>query len=221
MAQKKSLIIIGSGGHARVVTRLAFLDGHFDVVGAVDRDRRSNGEKVDSTVVVGTLDDLPAYRQKGIEAAAISFGDNNERSEMAARLLEMGYQLPSLIHPSANVETTAEIGDGTIVCAGAIIGTEVSIGTGCIINTGAIIDHESRIGSFSHVGPGCRLAGRVTVGDLTFVGIGTVVKEKIRIGERTIIGAGSVVVDDIPSDVVAKGIPARIGRKNETGASDA
>ena len=84
------------------------------------------------------------------------------------------------------------------------------IGNNVIINTGAIVEHENIIEDSAHIGPGAVLAGKVTVKKETFIGIRVAVKEYITIGKNVTVGAGAVVLEDIPDNVVAVGIPAKI-----------
>ena len=79
-----------------------------------------------------------------------------------------------------------------------------------IVNTNAGVDHDCRIGSGAHVGPGSALAGNVEIGCESLLGAGTCVVPGVRIGSRAVVGAGSVVVRDLPDDVTAMGVPARI-----------
>ena len=97
-----------------------------------------------------------------------------------------------------------------MLSAGAIIRGNV------IINTGASVDHDCLIDEGAHICPGVRLAGNVSVGRGTWVGIGSTVIQKVSIGQESVIGAASLVLKDIPSGVVAYGVPAKVIRKVET-----
>lgn len=52
--------------------------------------------------------------------------------------------------------------------------------------------------------------GKVVIGDNVFVGANATILPNVSIGNNSIIGAGSVVVDDIPDNVVAAGVPAKV-----------
>lgn len=209
---KSRLVIIGAGGHARVIISLARLAGKWDIAGVLDRTCPTIAETLSDIPVIGSFDDAAALFNSGIHYAALAVGDNDERAALFVRFSAIGYRFPILCHPSALIATDALLGEGTVVCAGAILTTQSQVGRAVIINTGAIIDHETTIGDYVHIAPGCRVAGRVRIDAAVMLGIGSCVRDKIVIGSRAIIGAGSVVVHDIPSAVVAYGNPARVAR---------
>jgi sugar O-acyltransferase (sialic acid O-acetyltransferase NeuD family) len=209
---KYKLLVFGAGGHSRVVANAIKLSGHWDSVGILDRGTSNLSEKICGFPIIGQFSDANRFYSEGTKYAVLAIGDNHERAKLQAHLSQLGYQFPIIKHPNASIEPNANVGDGTLVCAGAIIGSEVKIGINCIINTGAIIDHETYIGNHVHVAPGCTVAGRVHIGERAFLGIGACVREKIIIGQSAIIGAGSVVVKNIPDRAVAYGCPAKIGR---------
>lgn len=206
------MIIIGAGGHARVIARLLESTPDVEVVGVADMVENNHGEMIGKYPIVTTLDHLPEWFEKGVVHAALAVGDNNNRADMFYKLKDIGFHILTLIHPAALVDADVQLGEGVVICAGAILCTQVKVGDNVLINTGAIIDHECVVASHAHIGPGSRLAGRVSIGERTFVGIGATVKEKIIIGARSVIGAGSVVVRPIPDDVIAYGVPAVVQR---------
>ena len=206
------LLIIGAGGHARVVVSIVRHLPDWEIAGVLDRIRPASAEQIAGVSVIGDFDDGAKFFAAGVRHAALAIGDNNERAALFARFSALGFTFPVLRHPTAIVEEGATLGDGCVVCAGAIIGTQAVLGRGVIVNTGAIIDHETVIGDHAHLAPGCRVAGRVRIGELTMLGLGACVRDKISIGARSLVGAGAVVVTDIPADVVAQGVPARVAR---------
>lgn len=205
------LLIIGAGGHARVVISIARQMGTWDVAGVLAREIPPKPEQIYGVPIIGTyLDANRLLQAEGWHHAALAVGDNRERASHQSILTQLGFVFPVLLHPSALIEHNVTLGDGCVVCAGAILCVEVRIGYGSIVNTGAIVDHETQVGDHAHIAPGCRVAGRVNIGRGAMLGIGSSVREKISIGAGSLIGAGSVVVDDIPGGVVAYGIPARV-----------
>lgn len=185
--------------------------GSWQIVGLLDREASTAGEDIGGCKIIGSWDDIPAARQRAGHAV-IAVGDNKQRKNLYDSFSNAAFELPTLIHPTAYVDRSAKLGDGCVVCMGALIGANATVGANTIVNSGSIVDHECRLGDHVHVAPGVRLAGRVVVGEGTFVGIGTTVIEKIGIGKGVVVGAGSVVVSDLPDHVVAYGAPARVAR---------
>lgn len=213
--QANKIIIVGAGGQARVVSSILAYYSDFEVVGFLDRVLDSIGEKIGSNTVIGDHSRLPQLLIDGVQHGFIAVGDNKIRAEHFLKLLNMGFQLPNLIHPTSFIEQDVTYGNGNLFAARSVLGTNVQLGNDCIINTGAIIDHETEIGNHVHIAPSVSVAGRVTIENYSFIGIGATVKEYITIGENVTVGAGAVVLADLPDNVVAVGVPARIIREKD------
>jgi len=207
---KRKILVIGTGGHARVVlSLLEEMDG-FQIVGLLDKKTIRPGERIFGYPIVGKTSDMKRFYAQGIRQVALAIGDNRDRQAMSKQCRKAGFLFPALIHPTATVDRHARIAEGAQICMRAVIGAGAEISQGCIINTASTVDHESKIGAFSHVAPGCGVAGRVVIGEGVFLGIGTQVIDKLHIGSWTTVGAGSVVVDDLPGHVTAYGRPAKV-----------
>lgn len=205
------IIIMGAGGHARVVIDTIRILGTYEIEGIVD-EYSHVGELVDGVPVIGRDEDLGLFA-KGAQAAVVaigSVGDPSVRIAAAEAALEAGLHLPTLIHPSAVVSPSARFGEGCFVAMGAVVGVSVKAGDFVIINTGAVLDHDCEVGHYVHIAPNATLCGAVSVGDRTHVGTGSSVVQGITIGADTIVGAGSAVVHDIPDQVVAMGVPCHV-----------
>ena len=201
------VVLIGAGGHAKVVLEAVRAAGRFEAVGLVDP--HPPAPHVLGLAVLGDDDVLAALRRQGVEAAVVALGDNGLREKVAVRLQALGFALPAIVHPAALVSPSARIGAGTVVMARAVIGTETRIAELAIINTGAVIDHDNEIGMAAHVAPGAVLAGTVRVGARALVGVGSAVRPGISIGADAIVGAGAAVVADVAVGSVVGGVPAR------------
>lgn len=213
---KPRLLIIGAGGHARVVISIARRMDNWDLAGVLSRETPAKPEQIDGVPIVGNYADAARLHAEGWHHAALALGDNAERASRYDSLEQLGFVFPVLRHPSALIEYNVTIGEGCVICAGAILCAEVRLGRGVIVNTGSILDHETRVDDHAHIAPGCRVAGRVNIGEGAMLGIGTCVREKINIGAQSLLGAGSVVIEDIPANVVAYGIPARVAHARTT-----
>ncbi len=209
-------IIIGAGGHAKVVCSiLDHSHPDLDIVAFVDSVKLTPDETIFDRPI-WQFNDLIRLKDDGIaEAGIVGIGDNEVRKQRFQQLLDCGFIIPSAIHGSAQINYYAEIGIGSVIAMGAIIGLSVKIGGNSIINTGAIIDHDTNVGSHCHIAPGTKIAGGVQIGDGTFIGIGSVVKDRVRIGNHVTIGAGTVVIDHVPDHCTVVGVPGRIIKSRE------
>ncbi len=203
-------IILGSGGHGRVVLDVLVQANRYEPVGFVDSNRQLTGRRVDGLKVLGHPDDLPELRRLlEIECAIVAVGDNGARRELADRLDAWGFELINAIHPSANLARNVNTGRNIVVAAGALVCAHCQIGDSVILNTGCIVDHESVIGTGTHVCPGARIAGRVMIESGAFVGIGATVIQSVRVGYEAVVGAGAVVIRDVAPMSTVVGVPAR------------
>lgn len=195
---KREIVLIGGGGHAKVVIDAIKCGREFNIYGIVDR-RLKKGESVLGIRVIGDDAVLPEVFKKGIKHAFIgvgSVGDCKIRKKIYDNLKKIGFCLPIIIHPKAVVSKAVELGEGTFVAAGAVINPGTEIGRNVIVNTRSSIDHDCSIGNFVHIAPGATLSGEVKVGDETHVGTGASVIQGIRIGKRNMIPAGYAVRDN-------------------------
>ena len=195
------LIIIGAGGHGKVIADNAIKNGYTDICFVDDH---ATGTCM-GFPIVGTGADVSSL-DNGKTDFIIGVG-NNEIRKRIAEAHDVNWV--TLVHPSAQIGVCVSIGKGTVVMAGAIINPCASIGEHCIINTGAIVEHDNVIGDYAHISPNVALGGTVRVGDLTHVGIGAVVRNNIRICGMSTIGAGAVVVKDIDHCGTYIGVPIK------------
>jgi sugar O-acyltransferase (sialic acid O-acetyltransferase NeuD family) len=135
-------------------------------------------------------------------------GDRIVRRRIAAAVLAAQGSLATVVHPSCVVASTAVIGDGSMLLAGAIVGPDARVGSFCIVNTGASVDHDDVLENGVNVCPGVHLAGNVTCREDAFVGIGASVIQGVTIDRRAVVGAGAVVLRDVADDTTVIGCPA-------------
>lgn len=202
----KTVAIVGASGHGKVVADLAEVCG-FEVVFFDDAYPKQTN--IEHWQVLGNFADLIA-KEDEYPCAIVAIGNNKVRLKSANQLADAGIELMTLVHPSAVVSQYAAIGKGTVVFANAVINAFAQVGDNVIINTGAVVEHDCVVSSGSHLSPNAALAGGVVVGGCSWIGIGAVARQLVRIGEHTVIGANSAVINDIPQQVTAVGIPAKV-----------
>ena len=138
-----SLLILGAGSHGEEVMELAQDLRIFRKICFLDDDPGKNG-------AIGACKNFSAYREE-FPVAIPAVGDTLLRRRWTQELIDAGFLIPTLIHPTAVVSHSAQIGGGTVVCARATIGTGAVIGKGCIISSGATIDRNVVLPDWSYV----------------------------------------------------------------------
>jgi len=208
---KKKVVLIGGGGHCKVVISILKKLDNFEIAGIIDNYKADSF--INEIKIIGTDDDLKDIYKSGIHNALITVGstkDNAKRYRLFNMAKEIGYKFPVIISPEAIIDKSVKIDEGTVVMPGSIINIDSSIGKNCIINTSSIIEHDCKIGNHCHVAPGVHISGEANIGELSFLGIGATIIQGIKIGKNVTIGAGSVVIKDISDNVIAVGNPAKI-----------
>ena len=191
------LVIIGAGGHGRVVASVAKLNGYEEVIFLDDDLSLDN--------ISGAVCD---YRKYSDSDFFVAIGNNLVREKISSELVSDEINIVSLIHPKAIVDETVAIGKGSIVMANAVINAGVTIGKGCIINTSSVIEHDCVIGGYSHVSVSTVLAGTVNIGVRCFIGANATIINNISVCNDVTIGAGAVVVKNITDAGIYIGVPA-------------
>lgn len=210
----KPLIIVGAGGHARVVLDAA-IEAGYEVIGLVDEDDALHGTEIFGVPVIG---DDNVVRNYGIDDVRLIVGiGSTENTRMRQRAFKtfkaLGYDFAVIKHPSAHISRNTELGEGVVVMAGAILQAGSRVSDNVIINTGAQLDHDADIGAHTHIAPGAVLSGNVSIGANTHIGCGATIIQGVIIGNGAVVGAGSVVLRNVEDSEMVVGNPAtRINR---------
>lgn len=201
-----SIVIVGAGGHGKVVADCVEKEGIWKIAGFLDDE--SKEKKWFGYPVLGGKAIVDSLWKQGITGAIVAIGQSHDRKNWHQILSNANIPLISTIHPTTSVARGISIGKGSVLLAGSILNADAHISEGCIINTAATIDHDCVIGDFVHIAPGAHLAGTVHVEPAAHVGIGSSIKEGIHIGEGATIGAGAVVINNVPPHTTVVGVPA-------------
>ncbi|TAJ77012.1 MAG: acetyltransferase [Gallionellaceae bacterium] len=202
-----TLLIVGAGGHGKVVADTALETSRWDEILFLDDawpEKKQNGY----WDIRGKAIQLENWKAQCTDAI-VAIGNNHLRMELQSKLVSAGFEIATIVHPSARVSRFAKLGAGSVVFANAVINVDAEIGEAAIINTAATVDHDCRLGNGVHVAPGGNLGGGVTVGDFSWIGIGAAIRHYIMIGADVTVGAGAVVVSNVLDGVTAVGSPAR------------
>lgn len=200
MRMSDGIIILGAGGHAKVIADILLLRGE-SFIGFLD------DNAVGTTLnypILGKISDVVNYSEYC--SFIIGIGNNETRRTIAG---QYNVKWRTAVHPTAIVARDVNIAEGSVVMAGAVINPSASIGKHSIINTSAVVEHDNRIGSFVHIAVGAKLGGLVSVGDDSWVGIGSSVRECVNICAKCMIGAGAAVISDIVEPGTYVGVPAK------------
>jgi len=213
----KNIVVLGASGHAKVVIDIIEKDNRFRIAGIVDPLLPKKSMFM-GYPVIGHDDDLPKIVENfQIYGAIVAIGDNSLRQRIVRKV---SHSVPHLsfvtaIHPRATIGTQVTIGPGTVVMAGAVINSDAKVGSFCILNSMSLLEHDSCLGNFASLAPRASTGGNCDIGEMVTVGMGAVVLQGLSIGTNTIVGASAMVNKDLPANVTAYGLPARIIRHQQ------
>ena len=209
---KEKLIILGAGLFAEEVADYISRNEDYELVGFVEGvDRRKCGGKLLDLPIIW-IDDVSRPEESCSYKAVCAVG-TTRRKHFIEQAINSGLEFTTLVHPTAQVSHTAELGKGTIISPGTIIAANTRIGCHVIVNRGCLIGHHVEIGDYVTISPGTNIAGRAKIGDLCYIGMGAIILDGISIGSHSVVGAGSVVTRDVPRSVQVLGMPARISKE--------
>lgn len=205
---RNKIVLIGGGGHCRSVINTICRSGHYDDIVVTDKDYPQIKDILGFSVV-GDDDYLPELKKEGYHDAFITVGSikaTSLRRLLYKKVVDLGFHIPCIIDPSAQVSTYAQLDKGTFVGQNAVVNADARIGKMAIINTGAIVEHECTIGEYSHIAVGARLCGNVSVGSDVLIGAGAICIQNVCIGNGSIVGAGSIVLHAVKSGQSVTGV---------------
>jgi len=209
--KKKDVIVLGSGGHAKVVIDILHQMTDYEIIGVTSTNLK-HGDLFQGHEVLGDDNVLPLYKKNGINYVVMGIGgyrDNNLRKTLFQQIRNLGFDFVNVIHPLAILSETSKLGKGVTIFPGAIINTEVKIGDNVIIATGASVDHETIIENHVLVSAGVTIGANSIIKEGALLALGSKVISGITIGSNSLIAAGAVVVNDIRDNQKVFGLPAK------------
>jgi len=214
----KPIIIVGAGGFGRVVAQLITdinrVSDSWEILGFVDDDQSKDDLCFMGLKRIGEIETLRKY--KGV-SLALAIGDPRIKRRILEKIMTFGtnYDFPPLIHPSAQVGETAEIGSGAIIAWNSVVTVSCRVGIFSLVYINNSIPHDSLVGDFATLYVGVILGGASQVGDGAMLGSGSIILPGKKVGAGSVVGAGAVVVNDIPPNSIAVGVPARVIKEVE------
>ncbi len=207
----QQIAIIGAGGHAReqlaLIEALNAVRPRYAVAGfLVEPAFADAAGPMCGLPILGDVDWL-----RDRDAAVVcAIGAPAARQRIVERAAGFGATFATLVHPAAHVGVRVEMGPGVLVGAGAVITCDVRIGAHAHVNVGATVSHDCTLGDYATLAPGVHVAGVVRIGEGAEIGVGATVSDRVEVGAWSLLGAGAVAVHDIPPNVTAVGVPARV-----------
>ncbi len=208
------ILIYGCGQNGAQVFYILKHSPEIVIVGFLDGAKESHGQVYLGLPVFGDLDLVPQLmKSHGVTGGIVAIGNNAARARLDRRMRATGLRIVSAIHPKALIDSPARLGEGIIVEMGAAIHPEAVIGDGVFIGGHALVAHHSKVGEFSLLGGGVIFGGHVAVGRYSLVGVGVSIGPQLVIGNNVIVGVGAAVTKNLPDNVVAVGVPAKVIRE--------
>lgn len=214
----KKIVIIGSGGHGREVAEILQHQSEqgrkIVVQGFIDEDKKRHGQLIDGLPVLGDWSWFERVDKQEL-AVICAVGTPAIAKLLVQRATALNLVFTNAISPLAHISSRSILGHGLVIFPHVVINTGAAIGSYSTLNLAATVSHDTRVGEYCNINPGVHLAGNVTVGNECYLGMGSTVIQGKSIGAGTLIGAGAVVHRDLPANVTAVGVPAKIIKMNK------
>lgn len=208
----KKIIIIGSGGHAKVILSEIFLLKNFKIIGFVDDYLPVNSvvDRENNLLNLGKIKDLKTIADKNT-FGIVGVGENHIRKKIVNKIkkIKKNFKWAKIVSKNAVIAKKVTIGEGTAIIPGSVINTGTKIGKHCIVNTRSSVGHDNYFSNYSSCGPGSTIGGGVFIGESSYLGIGCTVAHGVKIEDNTVIGGHSFVNKDCKKNSVYFGVPAK------------
>lgn len=207
---KEKVIVIGDGGHAKIVIDILREMGTYEIIGVTSK--QADKQIFYDLPILGNDDILVKYQKEGINNVAIGIGgfkDNELRTRIFNDLFSKGFNIINVIHPKSIIANSVILGKGVVIFAGVILNTGVNLGDNVIVATGSTVDHETIIDKHCLISAGVTIGANTRINSGTLCALGSKVISGITIGENVLVAAGAVVVSNLKTGSKVFGIPAK------------
>ncbi len=201
---RSDVILAGNAITASILEGYLLDDERYQLVGTVVDDAFADDCGLESVPNLG-LSELPnKFDPQTVRVIlAVGYGNlNKNREAIATKILDLGFEVISFIHPDAKILTTEPIGGGTVILPNAVIEPHAKVGANAMIWCNTTIGHHSAIGANSWIASGTVVAGHAKVGKNSFIGVNVTIANQVSVGDFNIIGAGALVSKDTNESTV-------------------
>lgn len=202
--EQKKLLIIGAGGHGRVVADIAARTGVYGQIAFLDD---VPPQLPSEYTWLGTTEQAEQFLDR--YSVIVAIGNGKIRRRIMERLEVVGARFATVIAPEAVIGSHVQIMPGTVVMPAVVVNTGTVIGKGVILNTACTVDHDCNVANYAHISVGAHLCGVVSIGENTWVGAGAVVSNNLSVCPDCMIGAGAAVVTNTEQPGTYVGVPAK------------
>jgi len=219
----QKVAIVGGGGFAREVLDILMatnaISPQYDIQGYIDEDRQRWGCVLNGYPVLGGFDWLQGEQNADIRLV-FGVGSPAVRRRLVLKAAAHGSRFCNVIHPSAVLTPFVELGEGTVICAGATLTNQIRLGSHVHVNLQCTIGHDCKIDDYCTLAPGVHVSGNVLIETGCDVGTGAAIIQGLTVGEWSVVGAGAVVTRDVPANSTTVGVPARVIKERQPGWQD-
>jgi sugar O-acyltransferase (sialic acid O-acetyltransferase NeuD family) len=213
----RNLVIVGTGGTSvdifdAVLAQRAAGDASFDPFCFLDDNPSRIGQTLHGLPVKGPLESARDMADCVFISGIGSPGNFWRRDEFVRRLGVAPDRFATVVHPTASVSSLAEIGLGTAILQHVTISANARVGSHVVILPNSIVSHDCTVGDYTCITGGVCLSGNVDVDEFCYLGSNCSVIGGRRIHAKSLVGIGSVVLEDVQSNTVVVGNPARFLR---------
>lgn len=208
----KKIYALGVGHNTPVFIDLAEACG-YTIMGLYHYNEERTGEFDHGFKIIGSFNELLNARDLTGMNFLLTMGDNSIRTELANKLIALGGNVPTLIHPTAVISRFAQISSvGVYISPFTYVQADTTIGKNTILLSHVNISHSTSIGNSCFIAGGAMVGAYTTVEDFVFIGQGALsISGKVKnIGEGAFIGARTLITKDIPPKAIVKGLPGKI-----------
>ena len=137
------VVIYGAGGLGELVQDILLQAGRYRPAAFLDSDPAQRGRSVFGLAVKGGVEQIDELRRAGVRRMIVAVGDNPTRVALAESLQRGGFELISAIHPLASISPSAQIGAHVIIGPRATVCVHADIGDHTVLSAGAIAEHDT------------------------------------------------------------------------------